>query len=93
MHLRKICSMLTIITLFAAMWFYFCGTPWGLLWLEKETKEYLTAEGYQEEQIVNVESYYDRSTQYKYFTRVTLQEQEKEWIYCYDVTGKLQRIK
>lgn len=93
MHLRKICSILTIIVLFAGMWFYFCGTPWALFWLERETKQQLIAEGYQEEQIDSLEAYYDRSTQYKYFSRVTLQEQDEEWVYCYDVTGKLHRIK
>lgn len=92
MYLRKICSMLTIAAFVAGMWFYCFGAPWALSLLERETRQHLAAEGYQEEQINTLEAYYDRSTQYKYFSRVTLQGQEKEWIYCYDVTGKLHRI-
>ena len=92
MYLRKICSILTIMTLLAGIWFYCCGTPWSLFWLERETKQHLAAEGYEQEQIVELEAYYDRSTQYKYFSRVTLREQDEDRIYCYDVTGKLQRI-
>lgn len=92
MYLRKTCSMLTLAVFSAGLWFYCFGAPWAMLFMERETKQHLKVIGCELAKNDTVEAYYDRSTQYKYFSRVSFAELDEEWVFCYDVTGKLQRI-
>lgn len=93
MYIRKVCNGLTICLFVAGLWCYCFGAPWALYWIERDTLRHLEQDGYHEQHIATLEACYDRTEQNKYFSRVVFQDQPEEWIFAYDVSGGLQRIK
>lgn len=93
MHIRKICSILTIICLFGWLGLYFWGSPLALYRMEQDTLIYLEQEGYQPSHIQSIKVYYDRKEQTKYICKVIFKESpETEQRYAYDVTGMIHGI-
>lgn len=85
---RKVCTIVSIVLLAVILLLNYFGSPLTRYQLEQQVADYLQEQGYQQEDLAELSSVYDRHARNKYMVKVVFTDApEAVRYYYYDEEG------
>ena len=90
---RKVCTILAVVLLAVILLLNYFGSPLTRYQLERQVADYLQELGYQQEDLAELNSVYDRHARNKYMVKVVFADAPKAaHYYYYDEELELQEV-
>ena len=91
--MRKVYGYLSIVIMVVLIWVSFWGSPFAINQAEKDTLAYLLQHGYQAEEISDIQGFYDRKDNKKYYVKVIFTDNlREEQVFAYDLAGNIYQV-